>query len=275
MNQLNLDYEPAVRLAAFFAILTAMVVWESLSPRRPRSAPKGLRWTSNLGLAAINSMVLRFLVPVAAVSAALYSARHQSGFFNMAGFTGWPAVVCGVLLLDLAIYAQHAMFHMVPLLWRLHKVHHTDTEVDVTTGIRFHPVEAVLSMGIKMGVVLVLGAPVSAVILFEIILNGTSMFNHGNVRIGTGFDRLLRLFVVTPDMHRVHHSVIIRETNSNFGFNFPWWDRLFGTYRAQPLAGHDGMVIGLARYRDPMHLSLPRLLALPFFAERKFPKPPL
>ena len=275
MNYLTPSYEMPLRLAAFFAVLAAMAAWEGLSPRRPRLTPRRIRWTSNLGLAVVNSLALRFLVPVTAVAAAAYSAEHGSGLFNRVGLTGLPAVISGILLLDLAIYAQHALFHFAPVFWRLHKVHHTDTEVDVTTGLRFHPVEVILSMGIKIGVVLLLGVPVPAVLLFEIILNGTSMFNHGNVRIGAGPDKALRLFVVTPDMHRVHHSVIIKETNSNFGFNFPWWDRLFGTYRAQPSAGHDAMVIGLARHRDPMRLTLPRLIALPFLRERKTPKPPI
>jgi sterol desaturase/sphingolipid hydroxylase (fatty acid hydroxylase superfamily) len=275
MNYLILDYELPVRLVVFFAVLVGMALWETLSPRRPRVVSRPIRWTNNLGLVAVDSVILRLLMPATAVSAAAYAVQHHAGLFNIAGLSGWPAIVAGVLLLDLAIYAQHAMFHLVPVFWRLHKVHHTDTEVDVTTGLRFHPVEVILSMGIKIGVVLLLGTPALAVILFEIILNGTSMFNHGNVRIAGGFDKYLRLFVVTPDMHRVHHSVVIRETNSNFGFNFPWWDRLFGTYRAQPSAGHDEMVIGLARYRDPMNLTLLRLLALPFLRERRLPKPPI
>jgi len=175
-----------------------------------------------------------------------------------------PAVIIGILFLDMVIYLQHLMFHAVPLLWRLHMVHHADLDIDVTTGLRFHPIEIFISMGIKVAAVAVIGPPVIAVLAFEVLLNGTAMFNHGNVHMPGGLDRVLRLFVVTPDMHRVHHSVTIRETNSNFGFNFPWWDRIFGTYRAQPVAGHKGMTIGLAQFRDPKRLTLLHLLVLPF-----------
>lgn len=273
MNYLILDYELPLRLVAFFAIFAGMAAWEAVSPRRPRITSRKVRWTNNLGMVAIDSAILRLFIPATAMSTSAFAASQGLGLLNLAGLIGWPAVVSGVLILDLAIYAQHALFHLAPIFWRLHKVHHTDLEVDVTTGVRFHPVEVILSMGIKMGVVLVLGIPVVAVLLFEVILNGTSMFNHGNVRIPSGIDGRLRFFVVTPDMHRVHHSVIIRETNSNFGFNFPWWDRLFGTYRAQPSAGHDGMAIGLARYRDPKRLTLFRLLALPFLRESRRASP--
>jgi sterol desaturase/sphingolipid hydroxylase (fatty acid hydroxylase superfamily) len=174
------------------------------------------------------------------------------------------AIIIGILFLDMVIYLQHLMFHAVPLLWRLHMVHHADLDIDVTTGLRFHPIEILISMGIKVAAVAVIGPPMTAVLIFEVILNGTAMFNHGNVSMPGALDRVVRLFVVTPDMHRVHHSVTIRETNSNFGFNFPWWDRIFGTYRAQPVAGHKGMTIGLAQFRDPRKLTLLHLLVLPF-----------
>jgi len=169
-----------------------------------------------------------------------------------------------VIVLDLAIYLQHVLFHAVPVLWRLHRMHHADLEFDVSTGVRFHPIEILLSMGIKLGVVAALGTPAVAVLVFEVLLNATSMFNHGNVRLPARTDRVLRWIVVTPEMHRVHHSVVPRETNSNFGFNLPWWDRLFGTYRAQPAAGHEGMTIGIAQFRDPSELRLDRLLIQPF-----------
>ena len=269
MNHLILDYELPLRLIPFFAILVVMALWEGLSPRRPRAASRSTRWMNNLGMVALDSVILRLVMPATAISVASFVAPHGWGLFSVVGLSGWPAVVLGIMALDLAIYGQHVLFHAVPVLWRLHKVHHTDLDIDVTTGVRFHPAEVILSMGIKMGIVLALGAPVVAVLLFEVLLNGTSMFNHGNVYLWSGFDRWLRLFVVTPDMHRVHHSVIIRETNSNFGFNFPWWDRLFDTYRAQPANGHDRMVIGLSRYRDPKYLTLVRLLALPFLPEPK------
>ncbi len=224
---------------------------------------------TNLGMVALDSVILRLVLPATAVSVAWLAEVHGWGLFAIADLSGSPAVVLGVMVLDLAIYGQHVMFHHVSLFWRLHKVHHTDLDIDVTTGFRFHPVEVILSMGIKMGVVLVLGAPVLAVLLFEVILNGTSMFNHGNVSMRHGVDKWVRRFVVTPDMHRVHHSIIIQETNSNFGFNFPWWDRLFGTYRPQPAEGHDGMVIGIAGYRDLRYLTFPRLIVLPFLPHGK------
>lgn len=183
----------------------------------------------------------------------------------------WMGIALGILGLDLIIYLQHAMFHAIPAFWRLHRVHHTDLDFDVTTGVRFHPMEILLSMGIKMAALMVLGASASAVVFFEVLLNGTSMFNHGNVRLPGRIDRVLRLLVVTPEMHRVHHSVVIKEHNSNFGFNFPWWDRLMGTYQAQPARGHEGMAIGLSQFRDPTRLTLPGLLILPFFETGKYP----
>lgn len=269
MNHLIIDYELPVRLILFTAVFVGMAVWEGLSPRRALVTSKSARWINNLCIVVIDAVILRLVVPATAISVASSVAVHKWGLFHIAGLSGWAAIVLGVMALDLAIYVQHVMFHAVPAFWRLHKVHHTDLDLDVTTGVRFHPAEVVLSMGIKMGVVFFVGAPVLAVLVFEVLLNGTSMFNHGNVYLWKEFDKWLRLFVVTPDMHRVHHSVIIRETNSNFGFNFPWWDRFFGTYQAQPAAGYDGMVIGIARYRDPKRLTLLRLLTLPFLSEPK------
>ena len=267
MGHFLLDHEPAIRFGFFFGILVLMALWEGIAPRRPLTVSKKTRWFNNLGLVLIDTLALRLLLPLTAVGVALFVEKRGWGILHYLSLPAWMAVIIGVLTLDLVIYIQHAVFHFIPTLWRLHRVHHTDLDIDVTTGVRFHPAEVVLSMGIKMAVVFLLGAPVLAVLLFEVILNSTSMFNHGNVRMGRNFDRWLRLFLVTPDMHRVHHSVIIRETNSNFGFNFPWWDRLFGTYRAQPANGHDRMVIGLSRYRDPKYLTLVRLLALPFLPE--------
>jgi sterol desaturase/sphingolipid hydroxylase (fatty acid hydroxylase superfamily) len=176
----------------------------------------------------------------------------------------WANVPLAVMALDLAIYLQHVLFHAVPALWRLHRMHHADLEIDVTTGARFHPIEILLSMGIKLGVIAALGTPAVAVLLFEVLLNATSMFNHSNVAMPAWLDRVLRWIVVTPDMHRVHHSIVVRETNSNFGFNLPWWDRLFGTYRDQPAAGHDGMTIGIEQFRDPVEQRLDRMLTQPF-----------
>jgi len=264
MSHFILDNEPTIRLGFFFGILTVMAFWEKFAPRRPLSTSKKNRWFSNLSIVAIDTLVLRLLLPVTAVSVAIYAQKQGWGVLNWGALPQWVAVMLGVAALDLVIYLQHVMFHAVPALWRLHMMHHTDLDFDVTTGVRFHPVEIILSMGIKMAAVVLLGVSALGVIIFEILLNGTSMFNHGNVRLHLGIDRCLRLLLVTPEMHRVHHSVIIRETNSNFGFNLPWWDRLLGTYKSQPAAGHAGMTIGLSHFRDPKRLTLLWLLALPF-----------
>lgn len=256
--------ELIIRLGFFFGILAVMASWEILAPRRPWSTPKSMRWLANLGLVFLDALSVRLIFPLAATGVALFAAGRGWGLLNNAGLPGWLSVVIGVAALDFAIYLQHAMFHAIPAFWRLHMVHHTDMDFDVTTGVRFHPFEILLSMGIKMAVIVLLGISALAVLLFEILLNATAMFNHGNVRLPLGIDRVLRLLVVTPEMHRVHHSIVRRETNSNFGFNLPWWDRLLGTYRAQPAAGHEGMTIGLENFREAGDLTLPRLLLLPF-----------
>ena len=264
MADILLAHEPLIRLGAFAGILTAMALWELAAPRRPQAITRLRRWPANLAIVALNTVLVRLAFPTAAVGVALLAETRGWGLVHALDLPFWPAVVASVILLDLAIYLQHVLFHAVPALWRLHRMHHADLEFDVTTGARFHPVEILLSMAIKLGVVAALGAPAVAVLLFEVLLNATSMFNHGNVRISFGLDRVLRWLVVTPDMHRVHHSVVPRETNSNFGFNLPWWDRLFGTYRAQPAAGHDGMTIGIEQFRDPRELHLDRMLLQPF-----------
>ena len=266
MEPFILDHEPTIRLAAFFGIFAVMALWELAAPRRRLTAAKPARWFANLAIVAINTLVIRLVFPLLAVGAALWAAGRGWGLFNLTAAPVWLAFPASILLLDLLIYAQHVVFHKVPVLWRLHLMHHADLDIDVTTGARFHPVEIVLSMAIKMAAVVALGAPAAAVVVFEVLLNATAMFNHANARLPVGIDRMLRLFVVTPDMHRVHHSVLRRETDSNYGFNLPWWDRLFGTYRAQPTAGHDGMTIGLAELRDPARLTLPWMLALPVVA---------
>jgi len=258
-------HEPFIRLAAFLGVFLVVAVWEYLSPRRKLDTPKSSRWVSNICITLIGTAVVRGLFPVLAVTFA--ASGSTMGLLHQVSLPFFVRVVIGILALDLIIYGQHVMFHSIPLLWRLHMMHHADLDMDVTTGLRFHPVEIILSMGIKLVAIVLVGPPVLAVILFEILLNATSMFNHGNIRISAGMDRLLRFFVVTPDMHRVHHSVVILETNSNFGFNLPWWDRLFATYRAQPAAGHIEMVLGLSQFRDPKRLSLPWMLALPFFGK--------
>ncbi|MGV3484646.1 MAG: sterol desaturase family protein [Planctomycetaceae bacterium] len=256
--------EAGVRLACFVGIFIAMVVWEFIAPRRRLQLQRPLRWSSNLGLVVLNTVLLRLVAPLGAVGVALFAQTQGWGLFQFIDVPGWVAIVASIVVLDLAIYLQHVMFHAVPLLWRLHMVHHADLDFDVTTGLRFHTLEILLSLGIKAAVVLLLGAPAVAVMVFEVLLNGTSMFNHSNVRMPVVVDRILRWLVVTPDMHRVHHSVHARETNSNFGFNLPWWDHLLGTYRDQPAEGHTGMTIGLSDYRDERTADrLHRMLLLP------------
>ncbi|HBI43741.1 MAG TPA: fatty acid hydroxylase [Planctomycetales bacterium] len=258
-------YESAVRLGCFAGVLILMALWEILAPRRRLIAGKPWRWASNLGLVAVDSLAVRFLVPLAAVGTAMVARQRGWGLFNNVALPDWLAVVPSVVALDFAIYLQHVMFHAVPILWRLHMVHHADLDIDVTTGTRFHVLEILISMGIKMAAVVLLGAPALAVLIFEVVLNATSMFSHGNARLPARLDRILRLFVVTPDMHRVHHSIHPNETNSNFGFNAPWWDYLFGTYKDQPADGHEGMTIGLEQFRDERRADrLHWMLLLPF-----------
>jgi sterol desaturase/sphingolipid hydroxylase (fatty acid hydroxylase superfamily) len=264
MNMLVLDHEAALRLGCFLGIFLLVSCWELAAPRRTPADAKGRRWFTNLSITALNTLAVRLLLPLQAVGTAQVAAERGWGLLAVARVPAWAGVAIAVVLLDFAIYLQHRWFHRVPLFWRLHKVHHTDLDIDVTTGARFHPLEILLSMVIKMLLVLLLGPPAAGVVVFEVLLNGTSMFNHGNVRMPGGLDRVLRLLVVTPDMHRVHHSILPRETNSNFGFNLPWWDRLLGTYRPQPENGHVRMAIGLPAFRDPSRLTLRGILALPF-----------
>lgn len=264
MADILLSHEPVIRLGAFAGIFTLMAFWELLAPRRRQSIGRLRRWPSNLGVVMLNTLLVRFVFPTAAVGLALVAESRGWGLFPALDAPIWLTIVAGVILLDLTIYLQHVLFHAVPALWRLHRVHHADLEFDVTTGARFHPIEILLSMGIKLGVVAALGAPAASVLMFEVLLNATAMFNHGNVRLPERFDRVLRWLVVTPDMHRIHHSILPRETNSNFGFNLPWWDRLFGTYRAQPEAGQEAMTIGIQQFRDPRELRLDRMLLQPF-----------
>ena len=262
-----MDNELLIRLGFFFGILVVMFLWELIAPRRPLTTSKITRWFSNLGLVLIDSLVVRLVFPTALAGIALLVQQRGWGLFNQFELPYLLKIIFSVLVLDFVIYLQHIVFHSVPLFWRLHMVHHTDMDIDVTTGVRFHPIEIILSMGIKMIVVVLIGAPAIAVLIFEIILNGTSMFNHGNVHYSQNIDSILRLLVVTPEMHRVHHSTIRWETNSNLGFNFPWWDRLFGTYRGQPAKGHLEMTIGLDQYKEPNKLTLPWLLVLPFIGK--------
>jgi len=265
INALVIEYEKPLRLGFFLGIFAVMAIWELLAPRRALTISKAVRWGNNLGLVVLNTVLLRLLFPAAAVGIAALATQMGWGILNYQSLPFWPGVVISVIALDLVVYLQHVMVHAIPLLWRLHRVHHADPDFDVTTGARFHPIEIILSMLIKFAAIMVIGAPVVAVIIFEILLNGTAMFNHSNVGLPPAVDRVVRWFVVTPDMHRVHHSVHDDETNSNFGFNLPWWDRLFGTYRAQPRDGHQGMTIGIHKYTEPKQVSwLPGMLMLPF-----------
>ena len=263
-----LAHEPVIRLAFFVAIFAAIGLWEVVAPRRALTVPKTMRWASNLGLVVLNTLLLRLVFPLAAVGIAAFGAANGWGLLNHFQVPFWIALAVGVIAMDFVIWLQHVMVHAVPALWRLHRVHHADLDYDVTTGARFHPIEIALSMLIKFATITVLGPPVLAVVIFEVLLNATAMFNHGNIRLPVALDRVLRWGVVTPDMHRVHHSVEDDETTSNFGFNLPWWDRLFGTYRAQPRAGHELMTIGIHGHRDPHEVAqLPGMLMLPFRGE--------
>jgi len=263
MTEQLLATEPQLRVIVFLGVLVAMAVWELAAPRRRQEIPRVIRWTNNLGLVVIDTIVLRLSFPILAVGLAVIAQDRGWGLFNIIEAPGWFAVLVSIVILDLVIYLQHVMFHAVPALWRLHRMHHADLEFDVTTGLRFHPVEILLSMGIKLAMVMALGPPAVAVLIFEVLLNATAMFNHSNIRLPMLVDRFLRLIVVTPDMHRVHHSVIPEETNSNFGFNLPWWDKLLGTYKAQPKAGHEEMSIGIEQFRTTRDLWLDRMLVQP------------
>ena len=268
ISEFVMSHEVVIRLGFFFGILAIMTQWELVAPRRVLTASKVFRWINNLGIVFLNSFLLRIIFPAAAVGMAAFAQEHGWGLFNYFQTPYRIAVVLSVVIMDFAIYLQHVMFHAIPVFWRMHRMHHADLEFDVTTGVRFHPFEIILSMLIKFVVIVVLGPPVLAVVAFEVVLNATSMFNHGNVRMLRSVDRVLRWFVVTPDMHRVHHSMEDYETNSNFGFNLPWWDRLLGTYRAQPRMGHEGMTIGLRDFRDTKHsVNLPGMLAIPFIGK--------
>lgn len=268
MSEVAIAAEPVIRLSIFLGILLLMALWEFLTPRRPQAIGRALRWPNNLGLVVLNTLIVRLLFPLAGVGMAFVAQRNDWGVFNLAPLPVWIKIPAAVVLLDLIIYGQHVMFHAVPALWRLHRMHHADLEFDVTTGVRFHPGEIVLSMLLKLAAVAALGALPVAVLAFEVLLNATSMFNHGNVRFPSGLDRWLRFVLVTPDMHRVHHSIDRRETDSNFGFNVPWWDRLFGTYRAQPALGHDEMILGIDRFHTPRELWLDRMLLQPLRRDR-------
>lgn len=269
MNDLVTQYESTIRLACFAAVLAGVMLWQWRRPKRALSQSLAARWANNFGIVVLNTVVLRLAFPVAAVGAAFVAAERGWGLFNALSWPAWLEVAFCVLALDALIYAQHVVFHKVPLLWRIHRMHHVDLDFDVSTGLRFHPIEILISMAVKWPAIIALGAPVLAVLIFEVLLNGFSMFTHANAGLPGPVDRVLRWLVVTPDMHRVHHSVIHRETDSNFGFNLSWWDRLFGTYREQPADGHTGMTIGQSDWRRPEDcVTIWGMLRVPFHDPR-------
>ena len=262
----GVNNEVIIRVACFSVVLLALLLGEWLSPKRKRDATTRFRQGHNILLFVAGALVVRALFPAAAVGVALYADAKGWGLMNAAFALQLPQavwVVLGFVVLDFSIWCQHYCFHKVPLLWRLHRVHHSDVAFDVTTALRFHPVEIILSMMIKSVIIVLLGVPVLSVLVFEVVLNGVSMFNHGNIQLPAKLDRFLRLWLVTPDMHRVHHSWHRDETDSNFGFNLPWWDRLFRTYCAQPRDGHNGMKLGLKRFREKADTRIDRLLTQP------------
>jgi sterol desaturase/sphingolipid hydroxylase (fatty acid hydroxylase superfamily) len=262
------EHEQSIRLGFFLGVLAVMAIWEVMAPKRALTVSKTLRWANNLGLVFFNSFILRLVFPAAAVGVAVFASEHGWGLLNFYPVPTGLAIILAVVAMDFIIYLQHVLVHAVPALWRLHRVHHADLDYDVTTGARFHTLEIILSMLIKFATIVVLGAPVVAVIIFEVVLNAMAMFNHGNVGLPGPLDKALRWFVVTPDMHRVHHSIEDDETNSNFGFNLSWWDRLFGTYRDQPRAGHQGMTIGIRHFRSTKQASwITGMLAMPFIGK--------
>ena len=267
-DEFILSNEKHIRLAFFLGTFALIAIWELIAPRRALTVSKLMRWGNNLGLVFFNTFILRLIFPAAAVGVTVFATEHGWGLLNYYQLPFLLAVILSVVAMDFIVYLQHVMVHAVPVLWRLHRVHHADPDYDVTTGARFHTLEIILSMLIKFATIIVLGPPVVAVVIFEVLLNATAMFNHGNIKLPLGLDRVLRLFVVTPDMHRVHHSVEDDEANCNFGFSLPWWDRLFGTYRDQPRAGHEGMTIGIHNYTDPKQVSwIHGMLMLPFIGK--------
>jgi sterol desaturase/sphingolipid hydroxylase (fatty acid hydroxylase superfamily) len=269
MENLDPTIELWIRLGFFMAIFISVAVWEIIAPRRRLLIPKARRWASNLGLLILNSMVVRFLFPVAAVGFAVFARDNHWGLFNQFELPLIVSIVICVVTLDCLIYWQHRIMHIMPILWRLHRVHHADLDTDLTTGSRFHPIEIFLSMLIKCLAIFLLGPPVLAVLIFEVLLNGMAMFNHANASLPPRIDSFIRQWLVTPDMHRVHHSIKINETNSNYGFNLSIWDRIFSSYIEQPESGHDDMTIGIGDYRDPVQVNrLPGMLMIPFTRAR-------
>ena len=258
-----MESEGIIRIILFLLVFCSIATWEKLRPKRLKDPRRLNRWSINLGLMLLNTLTLRLIFPMAAVGMALYAEQHQLGILNHIDLHPGLAIMISVIVLDLFIYFQHVLFHAVPALWRLHMIHHTDLEYDLTTGVRFHPIEIIISMLLKFLVIIALGPPAIAVLIFEILLNSCAMFNHGNIKLPASVDSILRKLIVTPDMHRIHHSTIKTETNSNYGFNLSVWDKLFGTYKAKALREQTTMDIGLENYRDSNDLSYLKLLKLP------------
>lgn len=261
-----MPYELIIRFSAFLSLFAIFALLEALAPRRRRAQSRSSRWTTNLAIVAIDTLTLRAMawaVPLLATGAALDASLHGWGLLNALNWPLWLEGIVTILVLDFAIWLQHLITHKVPLFWRFHRVHHADRDLDVTTAVRFHPVEIAASMGLKIILIYALGPPAMAVVAFEGLLNGTALFNHANLRLPLGLDRALRLILVTPDMHRVHHSTLRAEHDSNYGFALSIWDRLFRTYTAQPLAGHEAMNVGL-QWQDERPAKLGWSLLLPF-----------
>lgn len=264
MHNFVSGYETVVRLSVFFFMFVTIASWELTMPRRELITPKWIRWRSNWSITVINTAVIQLLFPILGIGMAVIAAQNGWGVLNTLNVSEGFAIAIFILTFDLAIYWQHRIFHLIPVLWRLHRMHHIDPDFDVSTGIRFHPLSSLLSMLIKLSVIVLMGPPVVAVLISEVLLNATAMFNHGNIHISPKVDRVLRWFMVTPDMHRIHHSVVEDEHNRNFGFNFPWWDHLFGSYRDSPERSQESMTIGIEGFGQPQNINLGWLLINPF-----------
>lgn len=273
MNQLDITSEPSVRLLVFAIMLLGIAALEILRPRRQLQQSKVKRWLNNFSLSFLNTLLVAVLIPIAGVAASFMATENGWGLFNQFQIDPWIGLLAYLLIFDLTIYWQHRLFHQIKPLWRLHRVHHTDLDYDVTTAVRFHPLSILVSTIIKLCLIVAIGAPALAVLASEVLLNATSMFNHSNIKIAPKFDAVLRYLLVTPDMHRVHHSINSEEHNKNFGFNFPWWDKLFASYQAQPLAGHEEMQLGVEGYDENQSISLRALLLQPFIGDRKADNP--
>lgn len=264
MGNLISQYESMIRLSVFAGVFILMISAETLFPKKQRVLKRMQRWSTNLSLTLISTLLVSLLFPIAAIGLAQYAQDQHWGILNVFNLPLWAHILVSIIALDFAIYVQHVASHKFPIFWRLHKVHHADRDIDATTGIRFHPVEIILSLFYKFAAICVLGPHMLGVFIFEILLNASALFNHANLSLPKSVDKILRIFIVTPDMHRVHHSVILKETNANYGFNLSIWDKIFRTYIAQPRQGHDKMTIGLAQYQSPKPSFILWCLTLPF-----------